>query len=311
MTIAIGKECLRDWEENALWNWLNYCIQWDLGLVCIVSDLVDDSSTIWKKPTWQKLLIPRHLRDFYPNIKRVCYLDTDVLISPMAPDIFEVVQQGKIGLVSLYDSLPYDRQDTLDRVAYFRNLTSAGVYPLDSALFITLDDIYRYHNLTPKENLACMGLIVFDMCNPKIHLFEEYFKIYRRDVTSITNGGDQTHLNFHILSDFEVSWLDYKWQAIWVYEAANKYPAAFWTENYSNYLQDIASSLASNYFLHFAGSWPESQIWKKAKSLQKNPIFCSLPGFLSSKKLVKTGKPKGQIKFPSSSILRSDGSEKQ
>ncbi len=311
VTIAIGEKYLHNWEENSLKHWLHYCEKWDMGLICIVSNLVDKSSKFWKKATWQKLLIPNHLKATYPNVKRACYLDTDILISPIAEDIFEEVPPGKIGLVSLYHSLPYNRKDTLDRIAYLRNLTSGGMYPIDSALFISLENIYRYHQLSPKDNLACMGLIVFDVDDPKIHLFERYFESYTSSVTSITDGGDQTHLNFHIQSDFEVYWLEYKWQAIWLYEAANKYPAAFWTETYESYLQDISSSLMSNFFLHFAGAWPESQIWKKVALLEKNQVFMSLPGLLASRKVKKTGVPKGTIKFLSGSrIDNEDGADK-
>ncbi len=297
VTIAIGKKTFKDWEENALELWLNYCQRWDLGLICIIDNLIDESSIFWKKPTWQKLLIPAHLLEVYPNVKRVCYLDTDILISPIAQDVFHHVPFGQVGLVSMYKSLPYERKDTLDRISYFRNITSGGQYPLDSSLYISLNDLYEYHNLNPMDDYACMGLIVFDLNNPKIELFSRYFELYKRDVSSITNGGDQTHLNFHIQSDFEICWLDYKWQALWSYEAANKYSGAFWTESYTSGMQDIACSLSTNFFLHFAGSWPESQIWKDAKSLRLNQIFKSLLGFEESKKLMRFGKPVGSVKY--------------
>jgi hypothetical protein len=307
VTIAIGEKTLKDWEENALELWLEYCQRWDLGLICIIDNLVEESSVIWKKATWQKLLIPAHLQGVYPSVKRACYLDTDILISPLAQNIFLNVPQGQVGLVSMYKSLPYERKDTLDRISYFRNVTSGGQYPLDSSLYISLNDLYEYHNLSPMNDYACMGLIVFDVDNPKINLFLKYFERYNREVSSITNGGDQTHLNFHIQSDFEICWLDYKWQALWIYEAANKYPGAFWTESYTSGMQDIACSLSTNYFLHFAGSWPESQIWKDSKFLRLNQVFKSLLGYEESKKLRRLGKPVGPVKYNPNSKLATQG----
>ncbi len=302
VTIAIGEKTLQDWEENALETWLPYCDKWDLGLICITSSLIHEKSELWKKATWQKLLIPTHLDAVYPEVTRVCYLDSDILISPIAQDIFLAVPTGTIGLVSMYESLPYDRKDTLDRISYFRNITSGGKYPLDSSLYISLEDLYAFHDLGVQEDYACMGLIVFDTDNSKIHLFREYFETYTRNIVSITNGGDQTHLNFHIQSDFRVCWLEYKWQALWVYEAANKYPSAFWAEDYSSALEDIAGSLSVNFILHFPGSWPESQVWKKSRDLKSTKVFKSLPGFLESKKVNRTGKPVGVIKYPSGTL---------
>lgn len=303
VSIAIGEQTLIDWEKNALPLWLEYCEKWDIGLYVVTSDLVEKDTTTWKKATWQKLLLPSHFKKAYPKVLRVCYLDTDILISPIAPDIFKEVPVGTIGLVSMFNSLPYDRRDTLDRISYFRNLNSSGTYPLDSSIYMSIASIYEFHGLTPQKDYACMGLFVFDMLNPKIGLFQDYFEKYPSEVESITNGGDQTHLNFHLQSDFDIFWLEYKWQAIWVYEAANKYPYAFWTDEYSTCVQDIASSLSVNYFLHFAGSWPESQLWKQCENLLSDPLFLSIPDLLESKKIQRTGKPVGLIKYPTKKIF--------
>jgi len=295
VTIAIGESVLREWELNALNLWLDYCNKWDIGLVVIVNDLIEKSSPFWKKATWQKLLLPSHILQTYPEVQRVCYIDTDVLISPIAPDIFPYVSKNKIGLVSLFNSLPYDRRDTLDKISFFRHTSSNRKYPLDSSLYMSIEDLYKFHSLKPQSDYACMGLIVFDVSDEICDKFESIFNQYKRDVSSITNGGDQTHLNFHFQAELNIDWLPYKWQAIWSYEAANKYPAAFW-EGYATQVQDIVGSLSSNYFLHFAGSWTESQAWKSCQDIKSNEVLATLSELLASNQIQRTGNPAGLVR---------------
>ena len=66
------------------------------------------------------------------------------------------------------------------------------------------------------------------------------------------------------MNNFEVNWLDYKYQAIWLYEMAAYYPYLYLKDNQNNFdwiSKCIQTSLTNNYFLHFAGSWNESHMW--------------------------------------------------
>jgi hypothetical protein len=95
---------------------------------------------------------------------------------------------------------------------------------------------------------------------------KKWFNFYDSGVESITNGGDQTHLNYHILSEDIQHFIPYKFQAIWAYEVAWNHPDLF-MENFEspNRIKNaINSVLLNNHFLHFAGGSKESKvIWDK------------------------------------------------
>ena len=181
-TIAIGDQYYQDWYEYALPNWKEYCLRHKLGLVVFDEDLVSQEDKFWKKATWQKMLIGEALSNRLPSVNNICYLDTDILINPYAPNIFDQYEEERIGLVSLRKNLPFPYEDVLRRLAFLRNNYFEGNYPLDSALFISTDNLYRFHDLTPVDDEACMGLIVFNTKNHSILMkqwFEKYDKYFQ------------------------------------------------------------------------------------------------------------------------------------
>jgi hypothetical protein len=117
---------------------------------------------------------------------------------------------------------------------------------------MSLEQLYGYHKLPVQPDEACMGLIVF---NAHAHstLMRSWFDKYDRNVESVTNGGDQTHFNYEIKNWGNVSWLDYRYQAIWPYEMAWKYPFLYDFGRKDQRLigKCIEAALYQNYFLHF------------------------------------------------------------
>ena len=123
-----------------------YCERYDIGLIVFTNDLISKEDLKWKKATWQKLLIGNTLKTKVKNIENISYLDTDILISPIAPNIFSNFNPENISLVSLRNNLPYDYDEVLKKIAFFRNHYYDKNYPLDSALFITLFDLFVIRN---------------------------------------------------------------------------------------------------------------------------------------------------------------------
>lgn len=263
-TIAIGEKYFKEWINKAFPTWNNYCCHHQLGLIVFDEDLVEQDNKYWKKATWQKMLIGSILKSSSLMINNICYLDTDILISPLAPNIFDYYDSNKIGLVSLRNQLPYPYHKVLKRLAFLRHTFYDNSYPLDSALFMSLDQLYQYHNLPPQQDEACMGLIMFNMRN-HANIMHDWFCKYDRNVESVTGGGDQTHVNYEIQNWGNVQWLEYAFQAIWVFEMAWKYPFLYYDFDRTdeNLIREcIEASLYANNFLHFAGSWHESDMWK-------------------------------------------------
>ena len=158
VTIAI-------WEKYAKKSWKNYCNKYKLNLFVITEHLISYDHKNWKKPTWQKLLIGDTLKKLNIKSENICYLDTDILISPNAKNIFESYNSNSYGLVSKIKNLPFDLHTTLRKVAFFRNRFVDNTYPLDLALFMPLEKIYEYSNLSPQINSACAGVVMFNIKN--------------------------------------------------------------------------------------------------------------------------------------------------
>lgn len=297
VTIVIGNSYIEDWKRYALPSWKKYCEKHDIGLIYFDSDMISATDASWKKATWQKMLIADTLSKENIKIDNVCYLDSDIIISPVAPNIFNYYDSETIGLVSQFDGLHQPIEKTLRNVAFMRHKCYDSKYPLDSALFMSVDRIFEYHGLPPQKNYACMGLIVFNVDNHK-DVMRAWFDKYDSNVKSLTGGGDEPLINYEIQNWGRVSWLPYEFQAIWLYEMAWKYPFLY-CSSYSN--EDlvracIESSLASNHFLHFAGSWYESEMWKIGGFFDSKKRCDMLREYNEYIKTPVTGEPKGVIK---------------
>ena len=271
VTHAIGGTYLSDWERYSLPTWLEYTKRHDLGLFVIDEIIKNDN----KKLYWQKLLIGNHFEE--TKYKNICYLDTDIIINPAAPNIFDGYDENKIAIISQKKNLPYDIDEILRRLAFFRHNYLSKEYPLDSSLFMSIEDVYLYHNLEPQNDIACTGVFVFNI-EKHSQLMEEWFYDYDENVISIDGGGEEVFLNYKILSNQLEQWLNYKWQALWIYEMPWCHSHLYVNNRHTpdNILPCIETSLFNNYFLHFAGAW-EGSSWKICDELftgiEKNKYF--------------------------------------
>jgi hypothetical protein len=296
-TIAIGEEYLKAWEKYAFPTWKKYCIKHDLGLILVDKDLLDKSEKHWKKATWQKMLIGKAFKENIEHIENVCYIDSDFLINPHSPNIFAFYNPETIGLVSQFENMPYDDMDVKRRIAYFRHYCYDEKYPLDSSLFMSLEQIFGYHNLPVQNNFACAGLIVFNV-NNHFELMQGWFEKYERNIDSITGGGDEFHFNYEVQTWGNITWLDYRFQALWTYEMAWKYPFLYNLRNRKDEIiaECIEASLFTNYFLHFAGSWHESEMWKIENIMTGDHLSVHFEPFSAYNEMNLTGNPVGIVK---------------
>ena len=192
VTIAIGKKVINRWRKFLKTNWIKYCKKNKIGLIIITDDLIDKKDVYWKKATWQKMLIGKYLKDnFSKKINNICYLDSDIIINPLAPNIFNFHQINKISVVSMINNLPYDLLNTRKKISYYRNNFYSKKYPLDSALFMSNKKIYQYHKLKPQKDYFCAGMFVFNLNYFAEEMSKWFFK-YKRNIKSITGHGDQT-----------------------------------------------------------------------------------------------------------------------
>tara|TARA_B100000953_G_C17670103_1_gene308442 strand:- start:64 stop:480 length:417 start_codon:yes stop_codon:yes gene_type:complete len=132
------------------------------------------------------------------------------------------------------------------------------------------------------------------------HILEELFFKYTSNVKSIDD--DQTILNYEFQNYGKIKWLNYKFQAMWIYEIAEKYPFLYQDINNKEISKKcIRASLKQNYFLHFAGSW-ECHIYKD-ESIMNDNFLAELQDFDDYLQSPVTGEPVGSILPKDSQML--------
>ena len=257
ITLVIGVKYVKKWHETTLPLWLQYCKRHDLSLISIRSPFDDPGG---KRFDWQKFLSGKAARMALPKIKRVCYIDYDILPNPFGDNVFDEHVTDRISFVSQRKKLPYgDVNELLRSVAFWRNHYSNGVYPLDSSLTRSVEQIYLDHGLPAYNDLGCAGLFMFDV-DEYSEYFEEAFYRHSSADNLTANAGEQVYLNHYILQTNKVNWIEYNWQALWVFECACNYPFLLSKSDINpNIIRAcLINSLKKYNFLHMVGSWEKS-----------------------------------------------------
>jgi hypothetical protein len=261
-TTATSREYFSKWEAFSAPSWLAYAEKFGLGVVVATEDLLPLEDPKFKNGSWQKMLLPGLLATEMPSIERVCLLDTDVVVSPRAPNIFEIAPEGEYSVVSQEKGLPFDVVEARRRVAFERNSHYSSDYPLDSLLLADAAEEFRQQGLPPRDNFFCAGLIVCDVAHAE--QLRDWFYSVENDIENHVVAWEQTHLN-HWIQGEKHSWLPYRFQALWHYEMAWNHPHLYSLGEELCEAPETAVALTTalwnNYFLHFAGSWHESLAW--------------------------------------------------
>ena len=192
--------------------------------------------------------------------------------------------------------MPYSYSDVAKKVSFYRKNFLNNKYPLNSSMNLSLKKLYALHNLDAQNNEFCSGVLLYNIEEFKDYLKNIYYK-YSSNIKSITNNGEQTHLNYELISRKKVFYLDYKFQSIWPFEMASNFQFLYQKKYFFNLIASlcIENTLMRNYFLHFPGSWVEGQMWKNKfliSILKKNKFYLNFQNYL--KKRIK-GKDLGII----------------
>jgi hypothetical protein len=184
-------------------------------------------------------------------------------------------------------------------MAFLRNRYFDQKYPLDSSLFVSIDGLYEMIGLDAQDDEACSGVFVF---NCELHglNMSNFYNSFDKSVMDRDGGGEQIFLNHFVQSKGLVEWLEYRFQAMWTYEMANKYPFLYKEKDQDQDLslikKCIEASLFTNYFLHFAGSWHEGKMWEQVKVFDTPESLEMFSVFSEYMKTPVYGKPLGAIK---------------
>ncbi len=267
-TTAIGQEYFANWESFSYPSWLSYAKRHNLGIIVVTEDIILPSDSNYKNGSWQKMLIPGLLASKLPKVERVCLLDTDVIISPRAPNIFEIAPLGRYSVVSQEKNLPYDLAEVRRRVSFLRNRNYSSSYPLDSLVLADAKEVFRQQGLPERDDYFCTGLIVCDASHaPQLR---EWFQTVDTVSADGAIAWEETYLN-HWIQGTEPFWLPYSFQALWHYEMAWYHPHLYMLGDKISQSHEtkraLEAGLWNSYFLHFAGSWHESLAWGASPEL--------------------------------------------
>jgi len=276
LTTAIGASYLQDWEATALPLWRKYAARHEVGIAVVVQDIYR-SHELELNGSCQKLLAPRELRDLLGHDFHFALLDTDLFVSPSAPDIFEQIPEGKIGVVSQQINLPMDVEKTRRLAALYRNHFVDSKFPIWSSLNALPREIFRAAGLPEHDDFFCAGMIVGNSHYHAERFVDWYGQIPQGEAYRSVDWGEETWVNHCVQASGEVHWLEYAWHALWLYEVPTYYPFLYDTRCAEDVAQwCLASSLLRNNFVHLAGSWEKRLLGAAQPRFPSNFSFSDL-----------------------------------
>ena len=200
---AIGSEAMSEFKKYSLNLWLKYCRANNIGLLVFDEYIIPKTDAKWKSATWQKHLFGKYILDNIKGIENICLLDLDILINPYAPNIFNFLEKNKISVISHLKNLPYINSENLIRRKIAFNLTMRN------------KQVFNFHGFKDPGNYFCFGVFMFNLKKYANFIHNTYYS-YKTKVKSLT-AGNEIFINYEVLTKCKVKWLDYKFQAYWLY----------------------------------------------------------------------------------------------
>ena len=299
VTTAIGGSYLQDFVEFSLPTWQMYAHRYGLGIIVFSDGSVSEETLGGLNGAWLKIQLPELVAQKFPQITRLALVDTDIIINPASPSVFDATPEGYVGLVPELSPEPSRDVESKKRLAFLRRKYYDSSYPLDSILFASLEQVYAEEGFEPLNDYFCSGLMVLDVA------LSSHFSTWFEEAKNLDSGRavfwEQTFLNHRVLTHLPHHWLDRSFQVIWNLEMALFHPSLYQLGDLSN--SEIAENCLADtlnrvHFLHFAGSWPESSAWRNSPQRVMDKM-CGLfePEFLEYRETPSTGVAKGKISF--------------
>ena len=251
VTLAIGEVYRERWLRYCAPLWEAYARRHGYDLFCLTMPLDESPRAIARSPAWQKCLILSHpmLRDR----DRVIWVDSDVAIHPDAPDIAATVPIEQVGAVDEFSApTAEDHRLALRRFNRAWQQQEPNIVLPET---VSSAEYYQQVQLPPRfTQVVQTGVLVL---SPRYHrdLLELVYYKYEDAGGPLWNY-EMRFLSYELLDRDRVSWLDPRFNALWMMYKALHEPALLMYrrgEHRAMFLQRLASAYRDNYFLHFAG----------------------------------------------------------
>ena len=191
-------------------------------------------------------------------------------MGPVARNVFEFVPEGMFGVARYSSELPFDVTLVKKRIAFLRNRFYSPDYPLESELFASPREIFERRGLNQFDEYFTSELICLSTREQARFLKDFFDSISTNEADKLRNTfgyWEEPSVNAALQSREDLHWLPYSFQAIWNYEMAWNYPHLFelgqsWRSDEVGVAKAVSATLMNYDFVHFAGSWFESEMWK-------------------------------------------------
>ncbi len=255
VTAIIGERHRNLWQRHARDSWQNYASRHGYEIILLESLLDDSAFGKSRLIPWQKLLILS--QPSIQQFERVVWIDSDIIINPTAPDVAEQVPLELIGAVpdqpllshpvmaTVFQWLnPGQGPDARSRAlvrsgrsnipAPIELILNTGVLVLSPEHRQLLEHVYQTHNETPDSFMEQMALS-YEMLKANIH--------------------------FPLDPRFNCLWQEYKFG---YYSFVRAFPSLA--------PLCVATALANNFFLHFAGFPDEMALYDPAVQVSLDQV---------------------------------------
>lgn len=265
VTLNIGNKYIANYKKFCHNAWSKYAKKHNLDLI-VIENMIDDSPKAQSRsPAWQKCLILSQ-----ENVKQydqVAWIDSDIIINPTSPSVFEDVPLEMIGAVDSYATPnKEDHRIMLERL--YDSWSKKNVKFINN---ISPTDYHKNFGFNGEfQSVVQTGVLVL---SPQYHngLLEYVYNNYEDKGGSEWNY-EMRPLSYEILTNKLAYWLNPKFNMPWPSVKQFLYPFLDSSDSYidktmNKLLRKIGlmpksslrtkcatTAFLNNYFLHFAAS---------------------------------------------------------
>ncbi len=268
VTLAIGDRYLASYKRYCHETWSKYAKQHNLDIV-VIETIIDDSPRAQlRSPAWQKCLVLSH-----KNVKlydQVAWVDSDILINPTSPSVFENVPLEMIGAVDLF-ATPNVEDYRIWLEKFYEYWTKNGTSFINN---VTPTDYHKNFGFEGEfQSVVQTGVLVL---SPQYHsgLLEHVYNNYE-DKGEARWNYEMRPLSYEILTNELAYWLNPKFNMPWPYIKQFLYPFLNSSDSYIHKAMNkvmrksglapkfslaakcVTTAFLNNYFLHFSGKASE------------------------------------------------------
>lgn len=246
VTLAIGAEFRRRWDEIVRPNWSRYAARHGYDVICVDEPLDSSERARLRSPAWQKCLVLS--QPFSARYDRIVWMDSDVLVNPHAPDVSVGVPIDKVGAVDEF-GIPTARLHRLIRLKQYAHWRRTGVQFIDNP---SPRSYYAVYGLAGGfDHVVQTGVMVLSPAHHR-DVLERTYRSYE-DKGPGWNY-EMRPLSHELLATDCVHWIDPKFNFLYgIYESLH-FPFLAESSDRGRLADCLRDARRDAHFLHFAGS---------------------------------------------------------